>query len=258
MKNDEKQFADDDTENEAEDYNDESSDLWQGELPLQTKNRIFIKKISGYFFYRYLLSSKIKDPNKTADESEPSASNCDPNSRDDHVNNIHMIRNKVKERILNNAQKNRHKYNRKSVVTFQVGDLISLHVPKIDRGLTDILRVSCKIFKNKKVNGSTVKFQFITYYRVLDVCYGTENSERSTSDVNCPENLLEEPILLATVSNKFNRRVASNSVSCQSKTECLSKRCACRNNGTDCTTHCPHEIKYVPTVHWPINKFHFI
>ena len=110
---------------------------------------------------------------------------------------------------------NRHKQNRKSVVTFQVNDLVSLHVPKIDRGPTDTLGVPCKNVKDKKVNGSTVKFQLLTDYGVLDVWYGPENLERSTIDVNCPENLLEKLIPLATVSNQFNRRVAPNSVSCQ-------------------------------------------
>ena len=94
-----------------------------------------------------------------------------------------MIRKEVKERIRNNAEKmlNRHKQNHKSVVTFQVGDLVSLHVPKIDRGPTDTLHVPCKIVKDKKVNGSTVKFQLLTDHGVLDVWYGPEILERFKS-----------------------------------------------------------------------------
>ena len=88
----------------------------------------------------------FRGSNETAAECKPSS------SRYDHVNNIHMIRKEVKERIVNNAEKmlNRYKQKRKSVITFQVGDLVSVHVPKIDRGPTDTLHVPCRIVKDKK------------------------------------------------------------------------------------------------------------
>ena len=93
------------------------------------------------------------------------------------------------ERMKNNASSmsDRIKRNRKSVITFNLNDLESVYVPKIDRSGTDSVRLPAEIVEIVVKPNNSNMYRFLSNYGILNICYNGEDFKPGMIENNCPE-----------------------------------------------------------------------
>lgn len=138
-----------------------------------------------------------------------------------------------------NAQRMKERYGKKKKSqTFEVGDEVTVRIPKIDRAATDMHRLPCIIVD---VRG---KKYFL--YRLL--CeYGVLNTWFSDGDLEVYPGSLEfdskkwkysSPISLREASKKANPRNHYYGQTCNCKKGCIRKSCSCWKANKPCSTRC--------------------
>ena len=132
-------------------------------------------------------------------------------------------------------ERKHNKKRNKRTVEFKIGDLVSILIPRIDRGGSDMPRLPCQIVK---INGE--------FYQLLTK-YGLLNDHYMVSDLEPYNGLV---MFDKTMTNKLSLREASKlaanrlkdlkaiELSCNCKSKCLSKHCSCFKNEQKCNSHC--------------------
>ena len=122
---------------------------------------------------------------------------------------------------------------KKWIVEHQIGDLVRVAIPKIDRFSTDRPTVPCKIIK--KIED---KYQIGSKFGIIEVCYSAGELE--------PLGTASFPELDDIPSNKISIREAARlqnvgSVSgsiCNCKSEYNSNKCRCKKTDNSCSSRC--------------------
>lgn len=123
---------------------------------------------------------------------------------------------------------------KKRITDYQIGDLVRVAVPKIDRFSTDRPTLPCKIMEITENN----KYRVGSKFGIIEICYSAGELE-SLGTENFPE-LDEIP------SNKITIREAARLQStglvsggiCNCKSECNSNRCRCKKMNESCNSRC--------------------
>lgn len=156
-----------------------------------------------------------------------------------HENTItgHGILREVARRdlqIYTDKMANQMNKGRKRIMKHQIGDLVRVIVPKIDRFGVDRPTLPCKILK--KTNDD--KYQLGSKFGILEIYYSANEIE-SLGTAAFPE-------LDNIPSNKISVREASRLQSvgsvtggiCNCKTDCNNNKCRCKRTSEKCTSRC--------------------
>ena len=146
------------------------------------------------------------------------------------------VRRKAHEMTISTASKMSSQYNKRRrimVEVFNVGDPVSIAVPKIDRSSTDLPRIPGRVVK---VNGSKQPTYTVgTAFGLLKTALRAGDLQRYTGAVTVVDNTsisLREAANRTNPVNRFTRN------SCKCTTACTTARCSCRKNNIACSTRC--------------------
>ena len=120
---------------------------------------------------------------------------------------------------------------------FEVGDLVRIPIPKIDRSGVDRPTLPCKIVKKTDKE----QYQLGCKFGILEIYYSSGELEllgtRTYPELNeiLPRNLsLREAARLQSIGSESS---ISNSI-CNCKTSCNNHHCRCKKAGGKCTSRC--------------------
>ncbi len=136
------------------------------------------------------------------------------------------------------TRKHDHRRNKKTTV-FKVGDAVSVLIPRIDRGGTDMPRLPGKV---TRVTNDL--HEITTAYGVLNDCYRAGDLEPYSGDVSGFTSTTKIS-MTAAASRASNRDQALKEIeiSCGCRTTaCSDGRCRCFKNKVHCNSHCHLKI----------------
>jgi len=133
-----------------------------------------------------------------------------------------------------NKMANQMNKGKKRVKEYQVGDLVRVTVPKIDRFSIDHFILPCKIMKRTEND----KYRLGSKFGIIEIYYTAGELE--------PLGTASFPELSDIPSNEISVREAARlqsvgSVSggiCNCKSECNSNKCRCKKSGGSCSSRC--------------------
>ena len=152
----------------------------------------------------------------------------------------------VQERdpLIEKAQKSTQKARTKMVLKyskrhdiqhFEVGDIVSIKVPREDRTSTDNRRLFGRVLEEPYPHN----YRILTYSGVIKRLVPTKGigvvDKALWLDISIPESTKEVTLTLAAREASTSARVG---VSCQCKGLCNTKRCRCYKEGKQCSVHC--------------------
>jgi hypothetical protein len=128
------------------------------------------------------------------------------------------------------------KYSKKQDIQhFEVGDVVSLKVPREDRTSTDNRRLFGRILDEPYPH----RYKILTHSGIIQRLLPTKGlgvvEKALWSDIFIPESTKEVSLGLAAREASTSARVG---ISCQCKGLCNTKRCRCYKEGKKCSVHC--------------------
>lgn len=174
--------------------------------------------------------------NVTDSESLPSITSNDVSNTYGTSSKHYKIRLETNIFYKKNAETMKLKYakrKRTTSVTFKIGDMATIRVPKIDRSCTDQPRIRTKVIDSKGEKDKIFKLQ--CEYGIIDGWHRTGELMPYEQAYNADFSCINKVSL-----RELSRRLNSNRVSrkkCMCKKEC-SKMCFCMKQGLKCTSHC--------------------
>lgn len=156
-------------------------------------------------------------------------------------------RKKIREDVFKNAQRNairmKNKYSKRKrvkVEDFTMGQEVSVKIPKIDRGSTDMTRLPAVIVR--KSSSSLPVYKLLTKYGTLKNSYTASNlmAYPGIVPVGNPDKVvsLREAAILSNSMTKL--------VFCKCKKGCKTTTCKCKKNKQVCSSRC-HKGKGICT-----------
>ena len=131
------------------------------------------------------------------------------------------------------------KYNtNKRVRTFDVGEKVSLKVPRVDRHATDDKRLPCYVLEVPCEN----KYRLQSKFGVLNRLYPACDMEPLPEPFPMGFDLTNEASTMAVITLHEAAQKSSTSevvaVRCKCKKVCSDSRCRCKKSGVGCSVHC--------------------
>ncbi|KAF5137881.1 hypothetical protein E5D57_001660 [Metarhizium anisopliae] len=118
---------------------------------------------------------------------------------------------------------------------FNIGDIVSIKVPREDRASTDNRRLFGRILEEPYAH----RYRILTTSGVIKRLIPTKGlsavNESLWSDITIPRTTKEVTLIEAARDASTSARIG---VSCQCKGECKTKRCMCYKEDKTCTVHC--------------------
>ena len=143
------------------------------------------------------------------------------------VQNTEKMRKEIRDRLLKSKSSDKN---------FEVGSVVVLSIPRIDRHSVDRSLLPCKVME--KTNG---KYRLGCASGILGVTYGA-NALNPVETADFPE---LNAIPSRTISLREAARaqsavgiVSGRQTRCMCKGLCLDKRCGCRRTKQKCNVHC--------------------
>ena len=118
---------------------------------------------------------------------------------------------------------------RKRQITFSVGELVRINIPRIDRAGIDRKSLPCKVLET--LDGGYYRLGCV--FGVLDRCYLAGEMETVSAEFPELEKIPETRISLTA---------AAVNALCHCKSVCTTRRCACRKAGVACSSRCHSSI----------------
>jgi hypothetical protein len=123
---------------------------------------------------------------------------------------------------------------RHDIQHFEIGDIVSLKVPREDKTSTDNWRPFGRILNEPY----PYRYKVVTLSGNLKRVIPTKElglvQEILWSDINIPESIKKVTLGIAARESSTNARVG---ISCQCKKPCNTKRCKCYKKGKQCSVH---------------------
>ena len=142
--------------------------------------------------------------------------------------NSEIARDKMDKK--HNAKRN------KKTVEYKVGDKVSLKIPSIDVGGSELRRLPCII--SKVVSN---KYVLTSEYGIIENKYGAQELEYYNGileiDLDKVNNLLSLRAAAAKAGNR-SKQMNEIEVSCDCMSSCQTKRCECYKAQLPCNSHC--------------------
>jgi hypothetical protein len=156
-------------------------------------------------------------------------------SLQEEITNHEILREAARRDLENYTEKMVKQMNkgRKRPNSYEIGDLVRIFVPKIDRFGTDRPMLPCKILE--KINN---QYRLGSQFGIINIFYSPE--EIDPLGVNQYPELETIPTNTITVREAARlQNVASTTGSiCNCKGNCNSNRCHCRKMGNNCGSRC--------------------
>ena len=128
------------------------------------------------------------------------------------------------------------RYNqRHKVHVFNIGDIVTIKIPREDRAKTDHKRLYCKIIQKPHPE----RHQLLCQYGVLNLLYPTKDLQPASNllGLNFPT-LPTSSITLAHAARQASITTRVIHISCTCQGPCSTRRCRCFKENTKCTSHC--------------------
>jgi hypothetical protein len=129
----------------------------------------------------------------------------------------------------------------KVTMVYNRGDYVTLKIPRIDRGSSDLPRLPCQVIS---ITGTENKmYELATVYGILDIKYSASDLElyHGVLVIDHAEVGKMNKISLHEAANLAAKRLidaVANEIICNCKGNCLNNRCACRKAKQLCSSHC--------------------
>ena len=135
------------------------------------------------------------------------------------------------------SEKHNKKRNKRTV-EFEVGEGVSVLIPAIDRGGSQLPRapgVICRVIKDHEL------YEICTKYGILQDCLSAGDLESYNGIIDFDYKTITNKISLRTVSSMIAGRdkdLKDIEVSCNCKSKCSDLRCGCFKRKLPCNSHC--------------------
>ena len=185
-----------------------------------------------------------------SDSSQEAESDSTLNSDSEDGNNAHaIIRESVNKRQLKCRDKMSKQHNakrKKNLHTFKVKDFVSVFIPSVDRGHSDLPRLPGQIYEVKKHKGNDA-YLIATCYGILNVSYYAKDLEiyHGVLELNFVELKNAKRISLraaASMESQHSDNIAMILIRCDCSGKCNTGHCKCFKAGSACTSHC-HDLQ---------------
>ncbi len=136
--------------------------------------------------------------------------------------------------------KHNHKRNKKTIL-YSLGDSVSVLIPNIDRGGSDMPRlpgIVCRLTHDL--------YEISTKFGILNNCVRASDLEKYHGNVDFDYKLITNKISLRECARKFSNRsedLGDVEISCNCKTKCDNRRCSCFAKQIKCNSHCHLKTK---------------
>lgn len=146
----------------------------------------------------------------------------------------------VIEKAQKSTQKARakmvQKYSKRhDIQHFEIGDIVSIKVPREDRTATDNRRLFGRVLEEPYSH----RYKILTYSGIIKRLLPTKGlgvvDKALWSDISIPESIKEITLGFAAREASTSARVG---VSCQCKGPCNTRRCRCYKEDKECSVHC--------------------
>ena len=138
------------------------------------------------------------------------------------------------------TKKHDHKRNKRTL-EFNCKDPVSIAIPRIDRGGTDLRRIPGVVTRIAKHNNVEF-YEITTAYGILNDCLRASALEDYAGVIDFDPNTIKNKIALtsaAQLAGNRDRHIKQIQVSCNCKTtSCADARCKCYKNKMPCSSHC--------------------
>lgn len=151
------------------------------------------------------------------------------------------IRDTVRDNQEKAAKKMQEKHNKKRnkrTLEFAVGDKVSVLIPRIDRGGSDLPRLPGII---RRVSNEGEFYEIVTEHGILKDCLRACDLEMYYGLLSFELSAITNKISLREASKKTNKRdrdLTEIEISCQCNGTCSGGKCKCFSLGVKCNSHC--------------------
>jgi hypothetical protein len=126
---------------------------------------------------------------------------------------------------------------RKRQITFSVGELVRINIPRIDRAGIDRKSLPCKVLET--LDGGYYRLGCV--FGVIERCYLA--GEMETISAEFPElDKIPDTRISLTAASRLQSSAAAVNALCHCKSGCKNSRCACRRAGVACSSRCHSSI----------------
>ena len=147
-----------------------------------------------------------------------------------------VLRNMARQDLQNYTDKMANQMNKgkKRIKEFQIGDLVRVAIPKIDRCSVDRPTLPCKILERTENN----KYCLGSKFGMIEIYY-TASELESLGTASFPElnDIPPDKISIREAARLQSAGSASGSI-CNCKSECNSNRCRCKKADVSCNSRC--------------------
>ncbi|KAF5120254.1 hypothetical protein E5D57_012260 [Metarhizium anisopliae] len=175
------------------------------------------------------INVRISSPTQSCSNYESEKEQTGPQNTDQVIAKAQKATQKAKLRMM-------QKYSKQHTIQhFNIGDIVSVKVPREDRTSTDNRRLFGRIL----VEPYAHRYKVLTTSGVIKRLIPTKGlsavNESLWPDISIPRSTKEVTLTEAARDASTSARVG---VSCQCKGECKTKRCRCYKEDKKCTVHC--------------------
>jgi len=174
----------------------------------------------------------VVDYGNSNNENETDAPDHTPPTSSVLPTNHEELRKLAAENVHKNIERMRAVVeNRKRQVTFSVGDLVRINIPRIDRAGIDRRSLPCKVLET--LDGGY--YRLGCAYGILERCYSAGEMECVSAEFPELENIPNAQISLIKASHLQSSATAVNAL-CNCKSACNTNRCICKRAGVACSS----------------------
>jgi hypothetical protein len=175
------------------------------------------------------INVRISSPTQSCSNYESEKEQTGPQNTDQVIAKAQKATQKAKLRMM-------QKYSKQHTIQhFNIGDIVSVKVPREDRTSTDNRRLFGRILEEPYAH----RYKVLTTSGVIKRLIPTKGlsavNESLWPDITIPRSTKEVTLTEAARDASTSARVG---VSCQCKGECKTKRCRCYKEDKKCTVHC--------------------
>lgn len=199
------------------------------EKPLESQDRTNENLKGNEFTISYLDNSNI-------DPVLLDITNLNANSNNSEQTPHEILRESARQnlQIYTDKMVNQMNKGKKRTTDYQIGDLVRIAIPKIDRFSIDRPTLPCKILEKTENSQYRVGSKF----GIIEICYSA--GELESLGAKTFSELDEIPTNKITI-REAARLQSAGSVSggvCNCKSECNSNRCRCKRMNENCNSRC--------------------
>lgn len=140
------------------------------------------------------------------------------------------------EKSVKKMEEKHNKKRNKRTLEFEIGDKVSVAIPRIDRGGSDLPRLPGVIGRS-----ANDYYEIVTEFGILNDCLRADDLELYNGPLNFDYQEVKNKIPLrkaAMLINNRNKDLKDTEISCDCGGNCKNNRCKCFKLSEKCNSHC--------------------